>query len=132
MESTTSFRSLLGHEATQPMPLDGTPLSPTLGIGAFAERALVHSGQCARVDPTARPAVAGLLGCGVMAGIGSTINTGQVTRGDSVAIIGCGCVGTGAIAGAHLAGTMVLVGVHPLPRCNWSCLCWTYSLGVVR
>lgn len=86
------------HNAVQKMTLlDGTELSPALGIGAFAEKTLVAVGQCTKVDPEVSPAVAGLLGCGVMAGIGAAINTGQVGRGDSVAVIGCGGVGDAAI-----------------------------------
>ncbi|MBV8933130.1 MAG: alcohol dehydrogenase catalytic domain-containing protein, partial [Kutzneria sp.] len=81
--------------AAQPMTLsDGQPLSPALGIGAFAEKTLVHSGQCTLVDSRIRPEVAGLLGCGIMAGLGAAINTGGVTRGDTVAVIGCGGVGS--------------------------------------
>ncbi len=80
---------------------DGTPLSPALGIGAFAEKTLVAAGQCTKVDPAARPEAAGLLGCGVMAGIGAAMNTGDVSRGDSVAVFGCGGVGAAAIAGAR-------------------------------
>ncbi|MBB4933960.1 S-(hydroxymethyl)mycothiol dehydrogenase [Lipingzhangella halophila] len=100
------------HNATQPMTLsDGTPLSPALGIGAFAEKTLVAAGQCTKVNPEVRPAVAGLLGCGVMAGMGAALNTGGVTRGDSVAVIGCGGVGNAAIAGAKLAGATRIIGV---------------------
>ncbi|MFI6577997.1 S-(hydroxymethyl)mycothiol dehydrogenase [Nocardiopsis sp. NPDC050513] len=100
------------HNAAQPMTLeDGTPLSPALGIGAFAEKTLVHSGQCTKVDPKAPPEVAGLLGCGVMAGIGAAINTGSVGRGDSVAVLGCGGVGDAAIAGARLAGAGTIIAV---------------------
>ncbi|WP_329316252.1 S-(hydroxymethyl)mycothiol dehydrogenase [Streptomyces sp. NBC_01262] len=100
------------HNAKQKMTLlDGTELSPALGIGAFAEKTLVHAGQCTKVDPTASPAVAGLLGCGVMAGIGAAINTGGVGRGDSVAVIGCGGVGDAAIAGARLAGAAKIIAV---------------------
>jgi S-(hydroxymethyl)mycothiol dehydrogenase len=90
---------------------DGTELSPALGIGAFVEKTLVHAGQCTKVDPRARPAAVGLLGCGVMAGIGAAINTGGVTRGDSVAVIGCGGVGDGAIVGAALAGATTIIAV---------------------
>src|SRR3954463_2423748 len=91
--------------ASQRMTLeDGTELSPALGIGAFADKTLVAAGQCTKIDPRARPAAAGLLGCGVMAGLGAAINTGNVTRGDSVAVIGCGGVGAAAVAGARLAG----------------------------
>ena len=100
------------HNAAQPMTLtDGTPLSPALGIGSFAEKTLVHSGQCTKVDPSASPAAVGLLGCGIMAGIGAAINTGNVSRGDSVAVIGCGGVGDAAIAGAKLAGATTIIGV---------------------
>ena len=100
------------HNAEQKMTLeDGTVLSPALGIGAFAEKTLVAAGQCTKVDATASPAAAGLLGCGVMAGIGASINTGGVGRGDSVAVFGCGGVGDAAIAGAQLAGASIIIGV---------------------
>ena len=98
--------------ATQRMTLeDGTELSPALGIGAFCDKTLVAAGQCTKVDPAARPAAAGLLGCGVMAGLGAAINTGNVGRGDSVAVIGCGGVGAAAIAGARLAGAATIIAV---------------------
>ncbi|MDH6437114.1 S-(hydroxymethyl)mycothiol dehydrogenase [Streptomyces sp. SAI-144] len=100
------------HNARQKMTLtDGTELSPALGIGAFAEKTLVAAGQCTKVDPAASPAAAGLLGCGVMAGIGAAINTGAVTRGDSVAVIGCGGVGDAAVVGSQLAGASRIIAV---------------------
>ncbi|PRZ41171.1 S-(hydroxymethyl)mycothiol dehydrogenase [Antricoccus suffuscus] len=100
------------HNATQKMTLkDGTELSPALGIGAFIEKTLVAAGQCTKVDPNADPAAVGLLGCGVMAGVGAAINTGKVTRGMSVAVIGCGGVGDAAIAGASLAGAAKVIAV---------------------
>ncbi|GAA4231778.1 S-(hydroxymethyl)mycothiol dehydrogenase [Streptosporangium album] len=100
------------HNATQRMTLeDGTPLSPALGIGAFIEKTLVAAGQCTKVDPAAPATVAGLLGCGVMAGIGAAVNTGAVTRGDSVAVIGCGGVGSAAVHGALLAGATKIIAV---------------------
>lgn len=100
------------HNAKQKMTLeDGTELSPALGIGAFIDKTLVAAGQCTKVDPAARPAAAGLLGCGVMAGLGAALNTGNVQRGDSVAVIGCGGVGAAAIAGARLAGAATIIAV---------------------
>ncbi|HEU5332315.1 MAG TPA: S-(hydroxymethyl)mycothiol dehydrogenase [Actinocrinis sp.] len=100
------------HNAAQRMTLeDGTALSPALGIGAFAERTLVHAGQCTKVDPAASPAVAGLLGCGVMAGLGAALNTGAVGRGDSVAVIGCGGVGGAAVMGSRLAGAGRIIAI---------------------
>ena len=100
------------HNAAQKMTLtDGTELSPALGIGAFCDKTLVHSGQCTQVDPEAPATVAGLLGCGVMAGIGAAINTGNVSRGQSVAVFGCGGVGDAAIVGAKLAGASKIIAV---------------------
>ncbi|MEV7251958.1 S-(hydroxymethyl)mycothiol dehydrogenase [Streptomyces cyaneofuscatus] len=98
--------------ARQKMTLeDGRELSPALGIGAFAEKTLVAAGQCTKVDPTVSPTVAGLLGCGVMAGIGAAVNTGGAGRGDSVAVIGCGGVGDAAVLGARLAGAARIIAV---------------------
>ena len=90
---------------------NGTELSPALGIGAFADKTLVHAGQCTKVDASAPAKVAGLLGCGVMAGLGAAINTAAVTRGQSVAVFGCGGVGDAAIAGAQLAGAATIIGI---------------------
>ncbi|MGI5256225.1 S-(hydroxymethyl)mycothiol dehydrogenase [Streptomyces angustmyceticus] len=107
--------------ATQPMTLRdgtsrttsgrGTPLTPALGIGAFAEKTLVAAGQAVKVDPSARPEAAGLIGCGVMAGYGAAVHTGAVGSGDTVAVIGCGGVGCAAIAGASLAGARRVIAV---------------------
>ncbi len=101
--------------AAQPMTLgDGTPLTTALGIGAFAERTLVAAGQA--VDRAARPEAAGLVGCGVMAGFGAALNTGQVARGDSVAVIGCGGVGAAAVAASALVGARRVIAVDVDPR----------------
>lgn len=98
--------------ASMPMTLtDGTALTPALGIGAFADKTLVHEGQATKVDSAADPAVAGLLGCGVMAGLGAAINTGGASRDDTVAVIGCGGVGNAAIAGAALVGAKKIIAV---------------------
>jgi S-(hydroxymethyl)mycothiol dehydrogenase len=100
------------HNATQKMTLeDGTSLSPALGIGAFADKTLVAAGQATKVDPAARPEEAGLLGCGVMAGFGAATYTGNVGRGDSVAVFGCGGVGDAAIAASHLAGARTIIAI---------------------
>src|SRR5579859_104666 len=114
------------HNATQRMTLaDGTELSPALGIGAFAEKTLVAAGQCTKVSPFASPAAAGLLGCGVMAGLGAALYTGGVTRGDSVAVIGCGGVGCAAVLGARLAGAGTIIAVDIDDRK----LAWARELG---
>ncbi len=92
-------------------PDAGQALSPALGIGAFTEYTLVAAGQCTTVNPAAPPTVAGLVGCGLAAGLGAALNTAGVSRGDSVAVIGCGAVGGAAIAGARLAGATTVIAV---------------------
>lgn len=100
------------HNASKKMTLeDGTELSPALGIGAFLEKTLVHEGQCTKVNPEEDPAAAGLLGCGIMAGLGAAVNTGDIKRGESVAVFGLGGVGMAAIAGAKLAGASKIIAV---------------------
>jgi S-(hydroxymethyl)mycothiol dehydrogenase len=100
------------HNAQQKMTLaDGTPLSPALGIGAFTEKTLVAAGQCTKVDPAVKPEVAGLLGCGVMAGLGAALNTAAVRRGETVAVIGCGGVGDAAVLGASVAGARTIIAI---------------------
>ena len=103
------------HNATQKMTLeDGTELTPALGIGSFAEKTLVAAGQCTKINADISPeqyAAIGLLGCGVTAGLGAVLNTGELKRGESVAVIGCGGVGTAAIAGAQLGGATTIIAV---------------------
>ncbi|HET9829397.1 MAG TPA: S-(hydroxymethyl)mycothiol dehydrogenase [Nocardioidaceae bacterium] len=117
------------HNATRKMTLeDGTELTPALGIGAFADKTLVHAGQCTKVDRSARPAAVGLLGCGVMAGLGAALNTGNVGRGMSVAVIGCGGVGAAAVAGSRLAGAGTIIAVDLDPQK----LGWATALGATH
>ena len=117
------------HNASKSMTLtDGTELTAALGIGAFIEKTLVHEGQCTKVNPETDPAVAGLLGCGVIAGLGAAMNTGNVGRGDSVAVIGCGGVGDAAIAGARLAGATKIIAIDRDP----AKLQWATELGATH
>ena len=117
------------RNAHQSMTLkDGTPLSAALGIGAFAELTLVAAGQAVKINPQARPEAAGLIGCGIMAGLGAAVNTGAVGRGDSVAVIGCGGVGNAAIAGAKLAGAHTIIGVDVDDRK----LAWAQAFGATH
>ncbi len=117
------------HNATQKMTLtDGTELSPALGIGAFTEKTLVAAGQCTKVDRQADAAAVGLLGCGVMAGFGAAVNTGGVSRGDSVAVIGAGGVGNAAIAGSSVAGATTIIAVD----IDDKKLAWARSFGATH
>lgn len=90
---------------------DGSPLTQGLGLGGFAERALVHENQLAVVNKEIPFPQAAVLGCGASTGAGAAINTANVRVGDSVAVIGTGGVGLNAISGALLAGATTIIAI---------------------
>jgi S-(hydroxymethyl)glutathione dehydrogenase/alcohol dehydrogenase len=79
------------------------------GLGGFAERALIHENQLAVVPNGIPFAQAALLGCGVVTGAGSILNTAGVSAGDTVVIFGAGGVGLNAVSGALIAGASRIV-----------------------
>jgi S-(hydroxymethyl)glutathione dehydrogenase/alcohol dehydrogenase len=79
------------------------------GLGGFAEQALIHENQLAVVPKEMPFAQAALLGCGVVTGAGSVLNTANVRAGDSVVIFGAGGVGLNAVSGARIAGASKIV-----------------------
>jgi S-(hydroxymethyl)glutathione dehydrogenase/alcohol dehydrogenase len=93
----------------------GTPITQLCGTGAFAERALVHENQLAKVPADMPFAQASLLGCGTITGVGAAIHTGAVRPGDSVAIIGIGGVGLNVISGARLCGAARIIAIDTYP-----------------
>jgi len=110
---------------TTPTLEDGAPLTTALGIGGFADRALVAAGQAVKVAPAVPPAAACLIGCGVMTGYGAIVNTAGVRPDDTVAVFGCGGVGDAAIHTAALMGARKVIAVD-LDRRK---LAWAAELG---
>ena len=96
--------------------MDGTVLTPILGIGTFCTHTLVHSAQCIKVDKELPPEQMSLIGCGVMTGVGAAMYTAAVKPGQSVAVIGCGGVGDSVIMGAKLAGATTIIAVDVDPQ----------------
>ena len=88
---------------------NGTGLFQGFGLGGFAERALIHENQLAVVPKEIPFAQAALLGCGVVTGAGSVLNTANVNAGDTVVIFGSGGVGLNAVSGARIAGASRIV-----------------------
>ena len=88
---------------------NGAPLHQGFGLAGFAERVLVHENQLAVVPAAVPFAQAALLGCGVVTGAGSVLNTAVVRAGDSVVIIGAGGVGLNAVSGARIVGASRIV-----------------------
>ena len=88
---------------------NGTAVSQGFGLGGFAERALIHENQLAVVPNELPFAQAALLGCGVVTGAGSVLNTANVSAGDTVVIFGGGGVGLNAVSGARIAGASKII-----------------------
>jgi S-(hydroxymethyl)glutathione dehydrogenase/alcohol dehydrogenase len=110
-------------EATLRRPTDpprlsrrGIGLFQGLGLGGFAERALVHENQLALLPEGMPFAQAALLGCGVVTGAGAVLNTAAVQAGDTVVIFGAGGVGLNAVSGARIAGAsrIVVIDIQPM------------------
>src|ERR1700747_2306867 len=102
--------STLRRPAAPPrLSRNGDALSQGFGLGGFAEQVLVHENQLAVVPKELPFAQAALLGCGVVTGAGSVLNTANVSAGDTVVIFGAGGVGLNAVSGARIAGASRIV-----------------------
>lgn len=88
---------------------DGKELEQGMALGGFAEFALIHENQLAKVPDAVPFPQAALLGCGVVTGAGAVMNTADVQPGQSVVIIGSGGVGLNAISGAVIAGAARII-----------------------
>jgi len=89
--------------------VDGGPARPFIGIGAFAEYAVVNEPMCVRIDDADPLDLMCLLACGVVTGVGAVLNVARVEAGASVLVTGCGGVGLNAVQGAVLAGATTII-----------------------
>lgn len=100
---------------------DGLRLSPALGLGTFCTHTVVAAKQAVPIPRECPPEQACLLGCGVMTGVGAALYSAGVHRGSSVAVFGCGGVGTSVIQGAKLARAAKIIGVDIAEnKLNWA------------
>ncbi|MDQ4096554.1 MAG: zinc-binding dehydrogenase, partial [Actinomycetota bacterium] len=92
----------------------GGSLYQALGCGTFAETTVVPEIAVVKVPGDVDPAVAALLGCAVVTGVGAALNTATIRAGDTVAVVGCGGVGLNVVQGARIAGAerVVAIDVH--------------------
>jgi S-(hydroxymethyl)mycothiol dehydrogenase len=95
---------------------DGAYPQPALGIGTFCSHTVVAAAQAIPVRADIPPAQACLIGCGVMTGVGAALYTAGVRLGSTVAVFGCGGVGTSVIQGARLAHARTIIAVDLDPR----------------
>lgn len=94
---------------------DGKPVFPVFGTAAFAEFALVHENQLAKVPDAIPFPQASILGCGCITGAGAVINTAKARPGDTIAVLGIGGVGLNVLSGARLAGASRIIAIDTQP-----------------
>jgi len=93
---------------------DGSTAARMLGVGSFAESAVLHERSVVRVETDVPPEQLALIGCGVTTGVGAAINTAAVIPGSTVAVVGCGGVGQSVVQGARIAGAARIVAIDPV------------------
>ncbi|MEA3004616.1 MAG: S-(hydroxymethyl)glutathione dehydrogenase / alcohol dehydrogenase [Sphingomonadales bacterium] len=86
-----------------------------LNVGGYAETLLVHENGAVAIDRDMPFDRAALMGCAVVTGAGSVLNTAQVRAGEDVAVIGCGGIGLAAVNAARIAGARHIVAIDPVP-----------------
>jgi S-(hydroxymethyl)glutathione dehydrogenase/alcohol dehydrogenase len=86
-------------------------INPGLGPAAFGEETIVPEASVVPIDATFPLEIAALIGCGVVTGVGSVVNSARVEAGATVAVIGCGGVGLAAIQGARLSGASQIIAI---------------------
>ncbi|WP_068921875.1 alcohol dehydrogenase catalytic domain-containing protein [Planobispora rosea] len=97
------------HDGTTRVTVDGVPARTMIGIGSFAEYAVVNEPMCVKIDKNAPFDTMCLLACGVVTGVGAVLNVAEVAPGSSVLVAGCGGVGLNVVQGAALAGATTII-----------------------
>jgi NDMA-dependent alcohol dehydrogenase len=95
--------------------LDGKKLNRMGQVGTFSEFVVGHEMSFIKIDPNVSLRAAALISCGVSTGYGSAVDRGKVQPGETVVVVGCGGVGSGAIQGAKIAGARQIIAVDLLP-----------------
>ena len=94
---------------------DGSAAVPMLGVGSFADHAVLDERALVKVQTDLPDEQLALIGCGVTTGVGAVLNTAAVCPGSSVAVLGCGGVGQSVVQGARIAGATRIVAVDTAP-----------------
>jgi S-(hydroxymethyl)glutathione dehydrogenase/alcohol dehydrogenase len=107
----TRMRAIMGMmgDGTTRLRLGDTVVRPMIGIGSFAEYAVVGEAMCIKVRKDAPLDLLALTACAVVTGVGAVLNTARVEPGTSVLVVGCGGVGLNVIQGAVLAGATTII-----------------------
>ncbi len=100
---------------------DGALCSQVLRCGTFSTHTVVHAKAAIKMPAEMPLDKACLIACGVVTGVGATMNTTPVFPGARVAVIGCGGVGLSVIQGARIAHARQIIAVDVNPtKLEWA------------
>src|SRR3954465_13878314 len=99
--------------------LDGTPrfrwkdapLQQMAASGTFSEVSIIPESGAVKIPDDVDMKGAPPIGCGVLTGVGAALNTADIKKGDTVAVIGCGGVGLNVIQGARIKGAGEIIAI---------------------
>ncbi|MEY2431444.1 MAG: S-(hydroxymethyl)glutathione dehydrogenase / alcohol dehydrogenase [Acidimicrobiaceae bacterium] len=94
----------------------GEPIKQMACSGTFSEQAVIPAIGAVKIPKDVPLEIGALIGCGVLTGVGAALNTANITKGDTVAVIGCGGVGLNVIQGAKIAGAEEIIAIDMLPN----------------
>ncbi|HEX3980170.1 MAG TPA: NDMA-dependent alcohol dehydrogenase [Acidimicrobiales bacterium] len=95
--------------------LAGENLNRMAQLGTFADEMVCHENSLVKINPWSNMKAAALISCGISTGFGSAVDRAKTKPGETVVVIGCGGVGSGAIQGARIAGARTIIAVDPVP-----------------
>jgi len=97
-------------------------------IGGFAERTVVDQASVVVIEHDIPFDLAGLVACGVPAGVGAARNRAKVKPGDSVLVVGVGGDGMNVVQGARLCGASQIIAADIMP----TKLAWAKEFGATH
>jgi Zn-dependent alcohol dehydrogenase len=106
-----SFVTGTGGGDTGKTQLAGQPIGRSFHLGTMAEATVVKEAAVIKISEAMAFSSAAIIGCGVMTGYGSAVNTAKVTPGATCAVIGCGGVGLNVIQGCRIAGATKIIAI---------------------
>lgn len=93
------------------MSVGGQKLYHVLSCSTWSEYMVVDANLVSKIDPTLNLAHASFLSCGFSTGFGSAWKVAEVEKGSTVAVLGLGAVGLGAVEAARIQGAIKIIGV---------------------
>ena len=105
-----------GHVPLERTLFRGKGIQRSFNIGTLSTHTVVREQAVVRYDTEIPYGSAAIIGCGVMTGYGSVVNTAKVKAGSSVVVLGSGGVGLNVIQGARISGADKIIAIDVNPE----------------